>query len=767
MSAPGGGRIEIEELVRSHGADALRAELAALGQVPDAQKRVQCVFPGCTHKGPKRDRDAQFFSSGKPHVFCFACNERGDLLDLMQLRGMSKQDALEQLRGAELPKPSPQLRVVPPAAPTEDPDKLKPAQVKKLWDAMEARDELGEEYLRGRGLEDAVDLGVVRFLTEKHPDEKLKRRLKSGYRVAALLADVVGNPRGIQTRTVLKLPSGKPKILSITGSTTSTAFFGQPDAVEHEPIIAVAEGLADTLAVSCWVGGAPGVAVVGAAGKDFLPKLAEEIQAAGIPVADKYFVLFPQNDEPVNQSRREFRRLGQLLHQLGAHVVWVAIPKIHGDVAEWREAQPDVAWPPSELQKAILPEPGDDMPRADEPILPDGCAVPVPKQVKTEHYRQDFTTLCSLLDDPGSRGAIMGPGEFTWCEMTWFARVGGRRIEEVDLSSIRLGLEAQGRSTDGKPLKFKKMEIAEAVSVLARRRTVHPVRDWLRSLQWDAHQRIETELPLLFGHESGGFEATLLKRWMVSAVARAMVPGTKVDTVLVLVGEQGARKSSFFDVMGGEWFTDAPVQIGDTTGMMIMREKWIVEWAELEAMRRARDQESIKAFLSARVDFFRAPYLAKPSEAKRHCVIVGTTNNEEFLHDPTGSRRFWPIRVRHRIDIEWVRSVRDQLWAEAVNLYMGGEQHYLTAEEEAQLYVRNADHQAQDIWLEPIQAYLREHLFAEVSAAQVLSECFKKDMDTWTDADARRVVKVLKALGWLEAGRESYAGRNRRVYARP
>jgi predicted P-loop ATPase len=106
------------------------------------------------------------------------------------------------------------------------------------------------------------------------------------------------------------------------------------------------------------------------------------------------------------------------------------------------------------------------------------------------------------------REAIMGRGDLTWCEMTWRVRFGGRELSDVDLSSIRLGLESQERSTDGKPLKFSEEDIAKALTLLARRKSVHPVREWLNGLQWNRKQLIQSELPALLGHESGGFAAS-------------------------------------------------------------------------------------------------------------------------------------------------------------------------------------------------------------------------------------------------------------------
>lgn len=768
MTTPGGGRIDIDALLRGLGAEALRREAEAMGLSLKGD-RLRCPFQGCADKGPDRDRDAQLFATGKPRVFCFACSQGGDLLDLVQLaRGLSRQEALAALQGVPMPaRPPPQLRVVGSRPPSDEEGKLSPAEVKRIWDSLAETDTQAVDYLQGRGLDDAGELGLVRFATEEHPNGGVKAQARKGYRIAALLTDVVGNPRGIQLRLVRAPRAREPKIMSVKGSSSSRAFFGQPDSIEAEPIVAVAEGLADTLALGLWTKDRAGVAAVGAAGKGALARLAEELADSGIAVTGKYFVLFPQNDRPKNQSRKEFVRLGQLLKQQGARVVFAATPDEFKDLAEWLQARPDTEWPPPELRKAVLPEPGEDTPRPDAPVLPTGSAVPVPGRVTAEVYRQDFTTLCALLDDPLTREAVIGPGELTWCEMTCSPRVGGRRLAESDLAAVRLGLEAQGRSTDGKPLKFGVGDIAQALSMLARRRTTHPVRDYLQRLTWDGKERLELELPQLLGHQAAGLEARLLFRWFLSAVARAMRPGCKVDTVLVLIGDQGTRKSSFFDALGGEWFTDAPVAVGDTDGMMVMREKWIVEWAELDAMRRARDQESIKAFLSARVDFFRAPYARAPSEAPRHSVIVGTSNNPQFLHDSTGNRRFWPVEVLQRIDIDWVRAHREQLWAEAVASYRKGEQWWLTDEEDELLRDVHKQHEVHDAWHDVIGDWCESHFQTEVTAAQVLHEALKKDVDSWSDGDAKRVAKVLQALGWKPSKRLTYQGRMRRGYARP
>lgn len=770
---------DIEDLLRRHGVEALEREAEAAGLSP-RNRRLRCPFEGCAHKGPERERDAQLYAGGHPRIFCFACGGKGDLIDLLQAtRGFSRADAINHLSGQSIPARAPQLRVVS-TAPDEEPDKLKPAEVQRLWAAMATSDAAGEAYLEKRGLIDAALAGLARFAVELHPDKRVSGLVRRGYRVACLLSDVTGNTRGIQVRLARESRGDEPKILSVKGSSASRSFFGAPQLIEAEPVVCVAEGMADTLAVATWAEGRAGVCVVGAPGKGTLAKLAKELEAAAIPVEGKLFVLFPQNDRPKNESRREFVRLGQLLTARGARVVMVTTHEEFKDVAAWRQAHPEAEWPPSEVRKAYEPEPGDELPAEERPVLPAGLAVAIPTEVRTERFAQDFTTLCALLDDPMHREAIMGRGELTWCEMTWRVRHAGRELAEVDLSTIRLGLEAQGRSTDGKPLKFSEEEIAKALKVLARRRPVHPVRDWLRGLRWDGKERIHGQLAESLGHRADSFEARLLYRWILSAVARAMEPGCKVDTVLVLTGPEKRFKSTFFEVLGGSWFTDSPVHVGDKDGKLIMRRAWIVEWGELTAMRRAADQEAIKAFISQRTEWFREPYARGIVEAPRHCVIVGTTNHEEYLADPTGSRRFWTVSVQQEIDRRWVRENRDQLWAEAVAVYEAarscpecacGERcavhrWWLTDEEDELRAERNAEHEEQHPWHDVIRDWLDAHLIlSHVTPEQVLVEAVSLTTDKHRHADRQAAARVLKKLGWARV-RRSVGGRMQWVYVK-
>lgn len=773
MSASGGG--DIGELLRSLGVDALVHEGHSAGLAPVGM-RMRCPWAGCEHKGKERERDAQVFAGkgGHHRIFCFACSGSGDFLDLLErTRGLSRAEAIAHVQGQPVSaRPRPELRVVS-AHPAEHPDKMATAEVARLWNSLALDDEAGRAYLSKRNLEGAVDDGLVRFVPRDTTNKLLTGRLRQGYLIAALTSDVVGNPRGIQLR--LARPganSSEVTIVSVKGSVTSTAFFGEPGLIEAAPVIAVAEGFADTTALRLWA--EDRAVVVGGAGKGTLHHIAGELETAGISIEGKLFALFPQNDEPKNVSRQEFKRLQQLLVGRGARVCWVQTPREHADLADWLKAAPDTAWPPAELAQAFGNEPGTDT----EPVtvLPTGVALPMPVRVEAKTYAQNFTTLVSLIDDPSSRQAILNTRDaLTWCEMTGQPKVGGRELNESDVSTVRLGLEAVARSTDGKPLQFKESDIEKALSYVAHRKPVHEIRAEVEAFApWDAKPRLESEFPMLFGHAPGSFEGRLLRRWLVSAVARVMKPGCQVDTVLILTGGQGASKTNFFRRLGGKWTTSSKVVPGDTEGMMVMRLFWFIEWGELSSMK-SRSREITKDFITNPIDTFRWPWGRRPVSAPRHAIIVGTTNEDQMLEDPTGNRRYWPVRVAVKdIDLEWLDANREQLFAEALAIYKAGagcpacatdkarccaeHRWWLTAEEEETLKVHQQDFEVDPHpWFDVLRDWIEKTNPTSLTTAQVLQYGVDQKVEHFKPIGSDQVAQLMDRLGWRKT-REGRAG---------
>ena len=163
-----------------------------------------------------------------------------------------------------------------------------------------------------------------------------------------------------------------------------------------------------------------------------------------------------------------------------------------------------------------------------------------------------------------------------------------------------------------------------------------------------------------------------------------MKPGCKHDQVLVLVGPQGCRKSTTLAKLGKRWFSDSLYTLTGKDAFEQLQGYWIIEIGEMAATRKA-EREQIKQFLSKRSDNFRAAYARRTQEYPRQCAFFGSTNDEEFLRDPTGERRFWPVKVTdagRKLAEGLTDEIVDQMWAEIVVRYNAGEQWHLSEEAE-------------------------------------------------------------------------------------
>lgn len=379
-------------------------------------------------------------------------------------------------------------------------------------------------------------------------------------------------------------------------------------------------------------------------------------------------------------------------------------------------------------------------PVADGSTLPTSVTDEVPKRLLAGRSYHSAVTIVAQNRRNVLEGRVL---EFD--DMTGKPTLNRMQVEDADALRIRYLVEDRfDASSDGKGMKFSKDDIRDALVQVGAERRFHPVREYLEKLHWDGRARIAYFADLI-GAERTTLNQALLRRWMVSAVARPLKPGCKVDTVLILVGEQGIGKSTFFDLLADPWFVDTSIDIHSKDAFMTLARAWILEWAELESMLRARDANAVKSFITQRIDTYRRPYGHFVVDVPRTGVIVGTTNNRQFLTDETGSRRFWPISVND-IDRAAIASQRDQLWAEAVHLFRQGVQWWLTEAEEKLLLGIHDEHTVTDAWEPQIQRYAMVNV--GFTTADVLGEAIKKPAGQWTKADEMRVGKVLKGLGW-------------------
>ena len=256
-----------------------------------------------------------------------------------------------------------------------------------------------------------------------------------------------------------------------------------------------------------------------------------------------------------------------------------------------------------------------------------------------------------------------------------------REINRFDVGGTSRWLQEHYEGTE-----WTRPKLEEALDAAAKHQRVwHPVRDYLSGLEWDGETRIDYWLSAFFGAELSPYTKAVGARWLIGAVARIYEPGCKMDTVLVLEGEQGLYKSEVLATLAGagkamgaaktpgtKWFKDENI-IGATDDIGInMLGVWIWEIGELAGFRKA-EVEAIKAFLTRATDRYRPKYARSWIEQPRTTVFVATTNESHYLRDATGNRRFWPVQCVRRPDMEEVRATRDQIWAEAVARYRKGE----------------------------------------------------------------------------------------------
>lgn len=235
-----------------------------------------------------------------------------------------------------------------------------------------------------------------------------------------------------------------------------------------------------------------------------------------------------------------------------------------------------------------------------------------------------------------------------------------------------------------------KGKVEDAIVYTHEKNAYHPIREYLKGLKWDGVERLDTMFIDYLGTSDTVYARAVTRKAFTAAVARIFKPGCKYDYMTVLIGKQGIGKSHILSVMGGIWFSDSITTISGKEGYEALHGSWIVEMAELTATRK-QEVESIKQFISKREDRYRKAYARRVSDNPRSCVFFGTTNDNEFLRDYTGNRRFWPLdtnrdNITKSIFKELTNDIRDQLWAEAVIRYKANEPLFLESslEEEAQ-----------------------------------------------------------------------------------
>lgn len=238
---------------------------------------------------------------------------------------------------------------------------------------------------------------------------------------------------------------------------------------------------------------------------------------------------------------------------------------------------------------------------------------------------------------------------------------GNREFNDVDFVDLLLWFEANYG------VKVSAADAKHVICKIAEENHYDPLVVYFNNLpKWDRVPRVRRWLIDYLGAEGPQqYLEEVGTSVLVSAAARAMIPGCKVDTMMVLRGPQGGKKSTAVRALAPEtkFFSDYMPDIRDKDCEIQLGNTWIQEVSELSSFRRA-DIESLKAFITRTEAMVRRPYAVNPELVQRRCIFIGTTNSDSYLTDDTGNRRFLPVDVGEILPLA-IEIDRDQLWAEA------------------------------------------------------------------------------------------------------
>lgn len=281
-------------------------------------------------------------------------------------------------------------------------------------------------------------------------------------------------------------------------------------------------------------------------------------------------------------------------------------------------------------------------------------------RIKNNMYWNDFSKFAMLKRDLPWRKI----GEFT------------DYLIDADDPSFREFFETNYGITN-------KDKINDAINIVLHKNSMHPIKNFFKTLKWDGKKRVEEFFVKWLGAEDSSYVRTVTKKLLVAAVARVYQPGIKFDNLIVLTGPQGLGKSRLVSMLAvqKDWHSDTLGNVQTKEGLESIQGAWIMEIGELKGMK-GKEIEAVKHFVAKPVDKFRITWGKRTQFYPRQVIFIGTTNDEQFLVDITGNRRFWPIRCWKKMGRGPDKEEVEQLWAEALELYVMGEDLHLDDEME-------------------------------------------------------------------------------------
>ena len=399
---------------------------------------------------------------------------------------------------------------------------------------------------------------------------------------------------------------------------------------------------------------------------------------------------------------------------------------------------------------------------------------------KNSEYKNTLINACLILNyDPSLKGIVfnqMADNLEIVSKVPWDKREKFWR----DADDAQLESYLANNYTE-----FSKTRIMTAVDKVSDDRAYHPVRKYLNELpEWDGIPRADFLLIDYLGAEDTPYVRAVMRKTLCAAVRRVKKPGVKFDNILVLNGGQGIGKSTLIGKLGGEWYSDSLnlSDMNDKTAAEKLQGYWIIEIGELAGMRKA-DTDKVKAFISRQDDKYRASFGRRVTPHPRQCVLFGTTNNEDgYLRDITGNRRYWSVRVNGNGKLKpWdlTQDEVDQIWAEIRVYEEAGEKLYLSPDLEESALIEQLEALEHDdreglVWEylnTPVpedwycrSIYDRRDYFRDLESGmaekgtrqrdqicnfEIWTECFGNKKETLTKNDSYTIGRIMKRMpGW-------------------
>ena len=289
--------------------------------------------------------------------------------------------------------------------------------------------------------------------------------------------------------------------------------------------------------------------------------------------------------------------------------------------------------------------------------------------------------------------------------------------------------------------------VKHGVEAWARERGYHPIRDWLEGLEASGGELLNGFLHKALGTEDSEYHRQVGRKFLIAMAARVLQPGCKADYMLVLEGPQGEEKSKFCRALAGDAYSSITCRRSSVTtcGCSAAPARQVADRDRRAGGHAARaDPEGTKSFITRQVENYTPKRARVEVVEPRQCLFIGSTNDDDWIRDPTGGRRFWPVKVG-AVDLAWLSQNRQQLFAQAVAAYRQGEPWWPDRElEKTVITPQQAERQFQDALIEPVARFVEtKHTITMFEICDGLShQIGKPELQT-----QRQIGNVLSRLG--------------------